>query len=167
MNQFVSLIAWSLGVAALVLAAAMVVRNTPHAIGILRRAHLVWGVCALVAFALTGQYMRHVYGQGEPVEGATRLMFRSAHIYVLYGALLNMAVGAYLRPVAVPHVRRLQIIGSMGILAVPALLVVSFLAESQNVPMHRPIAIAAIYLSLASGLAHLAAALGGKVHDSA
>ncbi len=58
MNPLVSLVAWSLGIAVVVLAAAMMVRNTPHAVGNLRRAHLVTG------FALAASL-------GEEVHDAT------------------------------------------------------------------------------------------------
>jgi hypothetical protein len=167
MNQLIFLVAWSLGVAAAVLALAMIVRNAPYAVNLLRRIHLVAGVVALVAFILSGQYMRYVYAHNESVEAATRLMFRSAHIYLLYGALLNMAVGSYLRPSTASHIRRVQIIGSIGIIAVPVLLSVSLLAESHDIAHFRPIAVAAIYVSLASCLLHFAASLGGKVHDAA
>jgi hypothetical protein len=167
MSQIVAIILWTLGVAAIVLTLAMTVRNTPQVVTILRRVHLVGGAIALVAFALSGQYIRYVYAHNESVEAATRLMFRSAHIYVLYGALLNVVVGAYLRPVAASHIRRVQIVGSIGIASVPVLLLASLLVESQDAVQFRPIAVAAIYVSLAGGLMHLAASLGGKVHDAA
>src|SRR5258706_13970686 len=98
MNQLVSTIVWSLGVASAVLVLAMLVRNHPNSVVNLRRAHLIAGVLALLAFVLTGQYMKYVYAHSDAIEGVTRWMFRSAYIYVLYGTLMNLTLGLYLRP---------------------------------------------------------------------
>jgi hypothetical protein len=160
-NQLLSTILWTIGVASAVLVLAMFVRNHPGSVANLRRAHLIASGVALLAFVLTGQYMKYVYAHGETVAGETRLMFRSAHIYILYGALINLTLGLYLKSLHASLARRLQIVGSIGVLAVPVLLLTSFLVESQNIPYHRPMAIAAIYMSLAGAALHFAASLAG------
>jgi hypothetical protein len=89
-------------------------------------------------------------------------MFRSAHIYVLYGALLNVLLGAYLQPLGSRLARRLQLLGTISVLVVPALLLVSFLAESRNASLSRPIAVTGIYLSLLGVTLHLFAARANR-----
>jgi hypothetical protein len=132
----------------------------------LRRAHLAVGLLGFIAFAMTGQYMELLLGHLRDIPDAPRLMFRSAHIYVLYGALLNAAVGSYFRPLTGRTAKRLQVIGSITLLIVPLLLLVSFFVESHNNPLSRPIAVAGIYLSLLSIALHVMASLAGKEsHD--
>lgn len=131
----------------------------------LRGAHVITGLLAFMAFAMTGQYMELVYAHLRGMPDAPRLMFRSAHIYLLYGALINLALGAYLRPLTGTAARRLQVSGSIATLVVPVLLLVSFFAESRNYPLRRPIAVAGIYLSLLGIALHLLAVLADRKRD--
>jgi hypothetical protein len=128
----------------------------------LRRAHLLVGLVGFVAFVLTGQYMDHWLDHLDDMPDGPQLMFRSAHIYVLYGALLNVLLGSYLQPLSGRVARRLQLIGSISVLAVPALILMSFLAESQNESLSRPVAVAGIYLSLLGVALHLFASRTGR-----
>lgn len=121
----------------------------------LGRIHLVIGLLALLAFVLTGQYMDRWHAHLDGMPDGPRLMYRSAHIYVLYGALINLALGAYMQPSMRQPARGLQWIGSLILLAVPLLLLVSFLVESANDPLRRPIAVAGIYLSLLGVALHV------------
>jgi hypothetical protein len=121
----------------------------------LARIHMLVGLLAFIAFVLTGQYMDRWLAHLDGMPDGPRLMYRSVHIYVLYGALLNLLVGAYLRPAMQQPARALQLIGSLILLAVPALLLVSFFVESANDPLHRPIAVAGIYLSLLGVALHV------------
>ena len=115
----------------------------------LRGVHLVAGLLGLIAFVLTGQYMELAFSHLNGMPDAPRLMFRSAHIYTLYGALLNLVLGSYFRPLLGRTARRMQMIGSLAVLIVPVLLLVSFFVESHNNPLSRPVAVIGIYLSLA------------------
>lgn len=112
-----------------------------------------------MAFVLTGQYMDHVHSHLRGMADGPRLMFRSAHIYLLFAALLNIALGSYMNPLRERVLKALQVIGSVMVLFLPAMFLVSFFAESQNGTLYRPFARAAIYLSLLGITAHFIASL--------
>jgi len=128
----------------------------------LRGVHLVAGLLGLIAFVLTGQYMELTFDHLNGMPDAPRLMYRSAHIYILYGALLNLLLGSYLRPLLGTAAQRMQLIGSLVLVAVPVLLLVSFFAESHNDPLSRPIAVIGIYLSLAGCGLHWFASIASR-----
>lgn len=74
----------------------------------MRRLHLAIGPLALAGFLATGQYMdaRHDHLRG--MAAAPRLLFRSAHICLLFASLLNLTLGLYVvSEVSAPeHVKR-------------------------------------------------------------
>jgi hypothetical protein len=120
----------------------------------MRRAHLIVGLVTLVAFLASGQYMDREYDHLRGLDDATRLLFRSAHIYLLFSALLNLALGLYLTER--PGWRRwLQRGGSVLLLATPVLFAVAFLTEPWLTELERPYARPGIYFSLAGMLLHL------------
>jgi hypothetical protein len=88
---------------------------------------------------------------------APRLLFRSAHIYLLFAALVNLLLGTYLRPAAARWARALQLAGSAALLATPAMFGAAFFVEPWLDGLLRPWARPAIYLSLAGVLAHVLA----------
>lgn len=65
----------------------------------MRPLHLVVGLVGVVGFIATGQYMDLAHDHLRGMDDARRLLFRSTHIYLLFGALVNLALGLYLRPV--------------------------------------------------------------------
>jgi hypothetical protein len=127
----------------------------------MRRLHLIVGLAALVAFLASGQYMRHNHLPG--LDDATRLLFRSTHIYLLFSALVNLTLGIYLTPAIRGWRRWLQRTGSVLILAAPPLLGVAFLTEPWLSGLARPYSIPAIFGSLAGLILHL----GAKWRDEA
>jgi hypothetical protein len=96
----------------------------------MRRVHLVWGILALVAFAVSGQVMlRHVppmHLLGDDV----RLMYRSRHIYLLGSGIANVLLGLYMVPRRELWQRGIQFAGSLLLLAAPVLLGLAFVAET-------------------------------------
>ena len=62
-----------------------------------RRAHLIVGLMFLVIFMLTGQSMDRYLGHLQDTPATQRMLYRSTHIYLLWSALLNTALGIYLR----------------------------------------------------------------------
>ena len=76
----------------------------------MRRLHLVVGVCAVVAFLITGQFMRHHSPPMATMSDSARLMYRSRHIYILAAGLAQSRSGSALP--AAP--RRLAQSGSGG-----------------------------------------------------
>lgn len=97
--------------------------------GTLRRAHLVVGAVAIIAFLITGQIMgRHDPPVAE-MDWAERLLFRSRHIYLLAAGLVNLALGVhYLLPDGAAR-RGAATVGSLLALASAALLFFAFFAE--------------------------------------
>jgi hypothetical protein len=115
----------------------------------MRRLHLIVGLVALVAFLASGQYMALGYDHLQGLDDTTRMLFRSTHIYLLFAALLNLALGLYLT-VGSPGWRRgLQWIGSVLVLLAPPLLAIGFLTEPWLSGLERPYSRWAIYGSLA------------------
>jgi hypothetical protein len=123
----------------------------------LRRLHLMLGLLALIAFALTGQYMDRVHDHLRDMEAAPRLLFRSAHIYLLFSGLLNCVLGLARGPETAPWRRGTAIAGSLCLLATPPLFLLGFFRESWMEGLNRPYCRLAVYLSLAGVLFHLLA----------
>ena len=82
----------------------------------LRRAHLIAGIAAIIAFLLSGQLLGHHHPSMEQLSPEMRMMYVSRHIYLLAGALVNAVLGLYLHLQAATWRRALQVIGSIPIL---------------------------------------------------
>jgi hypothetical protein len=122
----------------------------------MRRSHLIVGLLGVAAFLASGQYMDLAYNHLRGLDNTTRMLFRSTHIYLLFAALLNMALGLYV--VAVPPGWRcwLQRGGSFLVFVAPFLLAVAFLTEPWLSGLDRPYSRPAIYGSVAGLVFHLA-----------
>ncbi len=129
----------------------------------MRRLHLLVGTIALLGFLLTGQYMDRVHAHLEGMPDGPRLLYRSAHIYLLFAALLNLLLGAYLRLATRRGVRLAQQIASVAILSLPVLFAAAFFREPALSELERPWARPAIYLSLAAVLTHVVAQRAANV----
>jgi hypothetical protein len=95
------------------------------------------------------------------LDDARRLLFRSTHLYLLFGALVNLALGLYLRP-ALGWRRWVRPVGSVLILATPFLAAAGFFTEPWLSGLERPYTRAAAYGCLAGMLLHLACWSGGE-----
>src|SRR5258708_21131167 len=64
--------------------------------------HLIIGLSLFVIFLITGKYMRVDFPDKEIIPQDLRLLMRSRHIYILFSALIHLALGVYLqiRPLA-------------------------------------------------------------------
>ena len=124
----------------------------------MRRLHLAVGIVALIGFLLTGQYMDRVHAHLVSMPDGPRLLYRSAHIYLLFAALLNLLLGAYLRLAEARSVRSVQLVASGALLLLPGLFTLAFFFEPALSNLERPWARAAIYLSLGAVLVHVLAA---------
>jgi len=129
---------------------------------LLRSAHLAVGLVFLVVFLGTGQYMDLVHDHLRGMDDVRRMLFRSVHIYLLLAALLNLALGLYLRPGAEAPARLLQILGSLPVLVAPALLLQAFFTEPQLAELARPYTRPALYSMLGGMLLHLLAVAGDR-----
>src|SRR5262249_3453847 len=88
--------------------------------GAVRGVHLAVGLVGLVGFLATGQYMDLAHDHLRGMDDARRLLFRSTHIYLLFGSLLNLALGLYAAPSAGWR-RWVRGVGSLLVLAAPGL----------------------------------------------
>ena len=121
----------------------------------MRRAHFIVGVVALIGFVLSGQYMDRVLSHLVGMPDGPRLLYRSAHIYWLFAALLNLLLGAYLEVAPANWPRRVQQVASLVLLVVPGFFVASFATEPHLLGLARPWAGLGIYLSFGAVGAHL------------
>ena len=125
----------------------------------LRLAHLIVGFVFLVGFLLTGQYMDRYLGHLQDTPGVQRMLYRSTHIYLLWSALLNLALGLYFR-LSEPGLRRAaQYVGSVMILAGPLLLTIAFFREPSLSGFLRPLSRPAIYSAFGGLLLHALASI--------
>jgi hypothetical protein len=116
--------------------------------------HLAVGVAGVVGFLGTGQYMDLVHDHLRGMDDARRLLFRSTHLYLLFGSLVNLALGLYLRPA--PGWRRwVQPVGSVLVLTTPFLAAAGFFTEPWLSGLERPYTRLAAYGCLAGMLLHL------------
>jgi len=123
----------------------------------LGKAHLSLGAAALILFVGTGAWMHFRYDHLRGMTDATRLLFRSTHIYLLFAALLNLAIGLNLRSVPPGWTRVAQLAGSALLLATPLLFLAGFMSEPWLGDLQRPWSRPGIYASLAGVLLHLVA----------
>jgi hypothetical protein len=116
--------------------------------------HLVVGVTGLAAFVASGQYMDLGYNHLRGLDDTRRMLFRSTHIYLLFAALLNLALGLYLVAEPPGWRRWLQRVGSSLVALAPLLLAAGFLTEPWLSGLERPYSSPAVYASLAGLLLH-------------
>jgi hypothetical protein len=133
----------------------------------LRVLHLVVGFAGLIAFMASGLYMVWAHAGLQGMADGPRLFFRSAHIYLLWGALLNLLLGCYLARVGRGLLRHAQSLGSLLILAGPFMLAASFFAERHNPELDRPIGQLAIFLALGGAALHAVASLVAHARSGA
>jgi hypothetical protein len=126
----------------------------------MRRLHLWIGIGGVIIFLGTGQYMSHVVGPLHDLDSTTRLLYRSAHIYLLLASLVNVALGCYLQPRPSRWRRWLQQTGSFLVLVVPFLLLAAFFVEPTLTDLQRPFARPAIIGLFVGMLTHLLSGAG-------
>ncbi|HSP06411.1 MAG TPA: hypothetical protein VLR94_04500 [Acidobacteriota bacterium] len=120
----------------------------------LRLLHRVYGVVVVLVFLGTGQYMLHRHPAMTELAANSRMLYRSAHIYLVMSGLLNLAVGAYIVP---RRLKWLQWAGSIFLVVAPALLFAGFCRESIQPGIDRPLTSSGVYLAFAGVLLHFAA----------
>ena len=121
----------------------------------MRRLHLTVGLVGVVGFVATGQYMDLAHDHLRGLDDATRLLFRSTHIYLLFSALLNIVLGLYWRSRPPGWRSWPSVAGSVLLLAAPPLLAAGLLTEPWLSGLERPFSRPAIYASLAGVLLHV------------
>ena len=122
------------------------------------RAHRVVGVLFVIVFVATGVYMRLGFPDLHMNDPVMRMSFRSAHVYILLTAMINLLLGVHLRPPAGTSARRLQSAGSMCLLATPGLMTAAFFVEPGPGLLLRPIVLPALIVAIVGCALHLVAA---------
>ncbi len=129
----------------------------------IRRLHLAIGIAGVIAFVLTGQYMRRAIdmaGMGD----LPRMLYRSAHIYLLLASLLNLMLGFYLREARGGWRSWVRRIGSVPILLAPPVFLMAFANEPQLASFSRPYAIPAVEACLLGVILHTISQLWERDH---
>ena len=128
--------------------------------------HLLAGITGLLAFLATGLFMdrslNHLVGMAD----APRALYRSAHIYLLFAALVNMGLGAYLTLRHSRWVRGVQYLGSALLLPPIGMFLYGFIVETPLAQIERPVIREGIYLCLAGILVHVVASFGNRGGES-
>ena len=131
------------------------------------RAHRLVGTLGVLGFLASGLRMHFGYGHLRDFDAATRLSFRSIHIYLLFASLLNLGVapGAVLR-LASSRRRLVETIGSVLVLAGPFLFGIAFLREPLLPSLDRSVTRLGI-IACAMGTILMALVHGGRDRPSA
>lgn len=117
--------------------------------------HLIFGIAMFIVFVTTGRFMRVDFPDKEAIPQELRLLMRSRHIYILFSALIHLALGVYLQ--IRPQVWRkvLQFGGSAVLVISSGFLVWAFVVETYNLQHFSDLSRNGIYLSLAGIGLHL------------
>ena len=121
----------------------------------LRRVHLWVGVIALAIFLGTGVYMTLQFPEAHRAQETVRYLFRASHVYILFVALLHLALAAYLTTAVTSGSRRVQKVASWLLVAAPLLLVWAFITEPPLASPDRPITLAGVIFALSGTVLHL------------
>lgn len=124
----------------------------------MRKLHLWWGILFVGVFLATGVYMRVRFPEAHRDDMGMRMMFRSAHVYILLSALLNMVLGAHLSPAEQGWRRVAERTASALLVASPAVFTAAFFIEPAPQRLDRPLALAGLILAVLGTLLHTASA---------
>ena len=105
----------------------------------MKKVHLIFGVCVVVAFLLTGQYMDKYYNHLVGVAEGPRLLYRTRHIFILLSGLLNLGIGAYFTYRVEVWQRTIQLLGSLLIFTASFLFVIAFFYEPNLGTLRTPL----------------------------
>ena len=121
----------------------------------MRRFHLWVGVLTVLAFIITGQFIRHHQPPTPELGNDIRLMLRSRHIYVLASGLVNLMLGLYFEK-RTGWRGGVQMAGSCLLALSPVLLLLAFAVEpGQGFQPEMWRSSAGLYLLFAGSMLHL------------
>lgn len=121
----------------------------------LKWSHLIFGLILFIVFTQTGEYMRADFPDKEAIPQELRILMRSRHIYILFSALIHLALGIYLQICAALWRKILQHLGSLVLFASSVLLVWAFMTETYTLQHFSDISRFGIYTSVAGLGLHL------------
>ncbi len=124
--------------------------------------HLAFGIAVFIVFAITGRYMRADFPDKEAIPQELRLLMRSRHIYILFSAMIHIALGIYLQMRLRLWQKILQFSGSSVLILSTALLIWAFVVETYSLQHFSDLSHNGIYLSLVGIGLHLIGALKAR-----
>lgn len=130
----------------------------------LKKIHLLIGLLGVVIFLLTGQYMNHFIHAAMEQSDRLRFSTRANHIYILMSALLNLALGSYLRVSAGRWRARLQMVASSLIILALVTLIGAFFYEPKD-SIDRPFTTWAMIANLTGAALHALSALKSETSN--
>ena len=122
--------------------------------------HLILGLALFVVFTITGSYMRADFPDKDVIPQELRLLMRSRHIYILFNALIHIALGIYLQMRPRMWRRLTQYGGSLALTAASVFLVLAWRIETYELQHFSDLSREGIYLSLAGIVLHLIGGVG-------
>ncbi len=128
-------------------------------------AHLIFGFAVFAAFTITGSYMRADFPDKDAIPQELRLLMRSRHIYILFSALIHLALGTYLSLRLDRWRRVLQYVGSGLLFMSSGLLLRAFILETYQYGQFFDLSRFGIYASLAGVAVHWIASISPGSSD--
>src|SRR5215510_16185362 len=128
----------------------------------MKKIHLIFGVCVLIGFLLTGQYMDKYHNHMVGVPDGPRLLYRTRHIFILLSGLINLALGSYVTYRTESWRRIMQVSGSIFILVASLLFITAFFYEPTLNDLHTPLTHWGTYTIVAGIVFHLVSGVGEK-----
>jgi hypothetical protein len=117
-----------------------------------RKLHFAVGVAGVVAFLASGAYLRAGFPDLYETNEVLRYLYRSNHVYILLGSLINVALGVHLTPVAPGWRAAVSKLGSLLALAAPPVLCLAFFLEAPRPSPERILTLLGV-AALAAGIA--------------
>jgi len=118
-------------------------------------AHLVWGILFLGVFLATGGYMKTGFPGLYHGDDAVRMLYRSAHIYILFSALLNLAHAAGGNKLDRSLRGWIQGVSSVALMGSSVLFLLCFLNETARMELQRPFAFWGVVSTLSATILKL------------
>jgi len=117
--------------------------------------HLIFGLIVFIVFVTTGKFMRVDFPDKKIIPQDLRILMRSRHIYILFSALIHLALGVYmtLRPRLLQKI--IQIAGSVVLTTSTIVLIWAWYVETYQTGHFSNISREGIYLSLGGIVLHL------------
>ncbi|MEM8485380.1 MAG: hypothetical protein AAF564_07505 [Bacteroidota bacterium] len=119
--------------------------------------HRILGIVMAMVFVATGAYMHFAYNGLDGMEESQKLLFRSAHIYILLSALVNIALGVHYWIYPKKSLRALQRVGSTLVALAPILFMLGFFNEPWLDELQRPFSGPGVYAIALGCLLHVLA----------
>src|ERR1051325_2265397 len=132
----------------------------------MKKFHLIFGACVVLAFLLTGQYMDKFHDHLVGMPDGPRLLYRTRHIFILLAGLLNLGIGAYFNYRIETWRRTIQLLGSLLIVAASFLFLIAFFYEPNLSNLHTPLSHWGTYAIATGVLLHVVAACGKRVEET-